>query len=91
MLLNVDYDLSGVQKVNDGFFLTPNSNHFLLGLTGEDIGFAHAVDDVSSCHVVAAIIGDILNGHFLFPFRPLACPLFPCCDYMIAWFNHTFN
>ena len=29
--------------------------------------------------------------HLLFPFRPLACPLFPCCDYIIAWFNHTFN
>ena len=29
--------------------------------------------------------------HLLFPFRPLACPLFPCCDCIIAWFNHTFN
>lgn len=28
---------------------------------------------------------------FVFPFRPLACPLFPCCDYIITWFNHVFN
>ena len=29
--------------------------------------------------------------HFLFPFRPLACPLFPCCDYMIPRFRSFVN
>ena len=29
--------------------------------------------------------------HFLFPFRPLACPLFPCCDYIITCFRHFVN
>ena len=29
--------------------------------------------------------------HFLFPFRPLACLLFPCCDYIIPRFHSFVN
>ena len=33
----------------------------------------------------------ITSLHFNFPFRPLACPLFPCCDYNIPRLQEFVN